>query len=130
MTKGLNEWAAEIHQNAVKHGWYEIPPLFPEFLMLCTSELAEALEEYRDENANYYIYYACASNPTLCEVEDCNQCKHFIGSKPSGQIVELADCIMRILDWCAYQNIDIEKIMEEKFEYNKTRPYRHGGKRV
>lgn len=36
--------------------------------------------------------------------------------------------MLRILDWCGKNNIDIEAIMKEKQEYNKTRPYRHGGK--
>ena len=47
---------------------------------------------------------------------------------PEGIAVEMADCIIRILDWCGKEGIDIEAILEEKHAYNKTRPYRHGGK--
>ena len=40
----------------------------------------------------------------------------------------MADCIIRILDWAGKENIDMDAIIREKMEYNKTRPYRHGGK--
>lgn len=42
---------------------------------------------------------------------------------------ELADVIIRVLDYCAYAGIDIENVLEVKHEYNKSRPYRHGGKK-
>jgi hypothetical protein len=32
------------------------------------------------------------------------------------------------LDYCGKQGIDIEAIIKEKHEYNKSRPYKHGGK--
>jgi hypothetical protein len=37
--------------------------------------------------------------------------------------------IIRVLDYCAYAGIDIENVLEVKHEYNKSRPYRHGGKK-
>lgn len=40
----------------------------------------------------------------------------------------MADCIIRILDWAGKEGLDMDKIIREKMEYNKTRPYRHGGK--
>lgn len=49
--------------------------------------------------------------------------------KPEGMAVELADCIIRILDTCAFMSIDIERAIRAEMEYNKTRPYRHGGKK-
>lgn len=50
-------------------------------------------------------------------------------SKPEGIAAELADVIIRVLDYCAYAGIDIENVLEVKHEYNKSRPYRHGGKK-
>jgi len=42
---------------------------------------------------------------------------------------ELADTIIRILDWCGHRDIDIEEAIERKMAINKERPYRHGNKR-
>jgi NTP pyrophosphatase (non-canonical NTP hydrolase) len=43
---------------------------------------------------------------------------------------EIADVMIRCLDLCAGQNIDIEKEILAKLEKNKLRGFRHGGKRV
>lgn len=45
------------------------------------------------------------------------------------EAAELADVIIRVLDYCAHAGIDIENVLEVKHEYNKSRPYRHGGKK-
>ena len=52
------------------------------------------------------------------------------GRKPEGVAIELADCIIRILDYCGAQGIDVDEATRIKHEYNKSRPYRHGGKRI
>ena len=41
---------------------------------------------------------------------------------------ELADCCIRIFDYCGARKIDLEKALLKKMEYNKSRPYRHGKK--
>ena len=41
---------------------------------------------------------------------------------------ELGDCMIRIFDYCGGRNIDIEKIINDKHQYNKTRKYKHGKK--
>ena len=106
----LNELAKQVHRNAVKHGWWRPARRLPEILMLCVSELAEALEEYRDGHDVREVYYR--------------------KEKPEGVPIELADCIIRILDFCAYAGIDIEEAIRTKVKYNRTRPYRHGGKKA
>ena len=121
----LNELAKEIHENAVAHGFWDEDRPLPEVLMLIVSELAEALEEARaGDKMNGRIscmhYYSgegyVSSAPTNC-------CK-----KPEGIVVEVADALIRILDWFGHEGIDIEGIVREKHEYNKTRPYKHGKK--
>lgn len=102
----INEWAKVIHENAVAHGWWDDERSFGEIIALCHSELSEALEEYRSGKPMYYIE----------------------GGKPEGIAVEMADCIIRILDWCEHEKIDIEGFIARKHEYNKGRPYKHGGK--
>ena len=48
--------------------------------------------------------------------------------KPEGKAVEMADCIIRILDWMGRANIDAEDVIATKHAYNETRPYKHGKK--
>ncbi len=42
----------------------------------------------------------------------------------------MIDCLIRILDWCGKEGVDVDEILARKHEYNKTRPYRHGGKKL
>lgn len=137
----LNQLAKEIHENAVAHGWWDEPRSFGEIIALCHSELSEALEEYR--NGRPPVWFACiptdvfggCKNMVHCESGmsnlGCNKydikCQ-YKDAKPEGIAVELADCIIRILDHCGKEGIDIDSIIRIKHEYNKSRPYRHGGK--
>ncbi|MGI6155716.1 MAG: hypothetical protein ACOYEB_07195 [Enterococcus lemanii] len=105
-SRTLNAIAKEIHDNALAHGWWDEPREFGTVLMLCTSELSEALEA--DRNGEPMIW-------------DNN-------GKPDGVAVEMADCIIRILDWAGSVGVDMEQIILAKHEYNKTRPYKHGKK--
>lgn len=43
---------------------------------------------------------------------------------------ELADVILRILDYCSAKKIHIEYEMVKKHKFNRTRPYRHGNKQI
>lgn len=75
---------------------------FPEIVALIHSELSEALEEYRSNHGVTEVYQ---------EAE-----------KPEGVPIELADAIIRILDYCGYAGIDIVAALERKHEYNKSPP--------
>lgn len=130
----LNEWAKEIHQNAVDHGWWEDERSLPEILMLCVSELSEALEEYRDSRSA--VRYPCkVAYTTMCEhgcdnIESAGCVGYEQANKPEGIAVEMADCIIRVLDYAGRKGWDMDEIVRQKHEYNKTRPYRHGGKKA
>ncbi|MHA2039769.1 MAG: hypothetical protein ACW98X_25415 [Promethearchaeota archaeon] len=41
---------------------------------------------------------------------------------------EFADIAIRLLDFCEYYGIDLEKEILKKHETNVKRPYKHGGK--
>ena len=41
---------------------------------------------------------------------------------------ELADVILRVTQLCYTLGIPLEDLVYEKLEFNKTRPYQHGGK--
>ena len=131
--KSLNELSKEVHENAVAHGWWDEERAFGEIIALCHSELSEALEEYRKNKPMFYRY---------CYKEDCEYCNKGVcqnargmttdcrEKKAEGIATELADCIIRILDYCGKEDIDIDEIIAVKMAYNKTRPYKHGGKRI
>ena len=100
----IKEWAEKIHENAVNHGFWENEKSFAEIVALCHSELSEALEEDR------------AGKPMI----------YMQDGKPEGKAVEMADCIIRILDWMGKENIDAGDVIATKHAYNETRPYKHG----
>lgn len=131
----LNEFAREVHENAVKHGFYEPAPSLPESIALIHSELSEALEEYREGNP--LVYGTCALAPEGCKYSGiCDRVGNPGGEgidgpcKPEGVAVELCDAIIRILDTLAYYGVDVEAVLEAKHAYNTGRPYRHGGKKI
>jgi NTP pyrophosphatase (non-canonical NTP hydrolase) len=112
----LEQLANEIHRTAVEKGWWEkeavggvqersIGDQFANF----HAEISEAWEDYRNGLRLEEIHFSETG-------------------KPEGIPVELADTIIRIFDTCGQYNIPLAEAMLLKMEYNKTRPYRHGGK--
>jgi NTP pyrophosphatase (non-canonical NTP hydrolase) len=123
----LKQLAANIYNNACVHGWWTMKttdePLdpvarIPECLALIHSEVSEALEAYRESTGERAELAALQwlENPMTKE------------RKPVGFASELADVIIRVLDLTAALGIDIDAAIEQKHAYNKTRPFRHGGK--
>ena len=106
----IKNFVTEVHENAKAHGWWDDETRsFAELIALCHSELSEALEEYRKGRFPHETYQSA-------------------DGKPEGIPSELADVIIRIFDMCGHYDIDIEAAIFEKHEFNKTRPYKHGGK--
>lgn len=104
----INEYAEKVHENSVRHGWWESKRDLPEIIALCHSELSEALEAYRNGEKMMWMN----------------------GEKPDGIAVEMCDCIIRILDYLAEEGVDIDYVLAMKHAYNLTRPYKHGGKKI
>lgn len=101
----LNSLAKNVHAMACEKGWYDQPRHDLEVLCLMHSELSEACEGLRHGNP------------------PDEHCPEFSSAE-----IELADCIIRILDTCHHKGWNIGEATVAKITYNATRPYRHGGK--
>lgn len=125
----INEFVKEVGENAVNHGWWDDERTFGELIALCHSELSEALEEYRRGKKPDEVYFTCTNPGEGCGVlaTECNSDCDYLG-KPEGIPTELADVVIRVFDMCHHYGIDIESILKEKHAFNKSRPYKHGGK--
>lgn len=89
-------------------------------IMLMVSELSEGVEELRNGKGAAETYY-----PTLDA--ECESGVHKLAShKPEGLPSELADTVIRVLDFCYTEKIDLQSIIQEKLDFNKTRGHKHG----
>ena len=112
----MNKFASEVHQNAVEHGWWDEERSFGEIIALCHSELSEALEEYRAKRPMVYFVVEMddgKGGTYLAIREDIISEEDFAGEKPEGIAVELADCIIRILDWYGKEGLDTDALLLE-----------------
>lgn len=110
----VREWCDRAFALAKEKGWWpeDQSPVdrIPEALALIHSEVSEALEAYRNDA---YL--------TMRLEKD---------GKPEGFVVELADVLLRVFDLCGALGLNLEQALVRKHEFNKTRPYRHGGKKA
>lgn len=119
--KSLNNMRDMVHRLAKEKGWWEEGETrtFVETIMLVVTECAEAVEDFRN-----------GKDLDLTYVSPSGIFNTTAPLKPEGIPIELADIIIRVLDIAGRWNIDIGKAFVDKHEYNKTREYRHGGKRL
>ena len=105
----LNELRDECHAIARSKGWYDGPGErnIGEQLMLVVTEVAEAMEDLRDERMT-------------ASVDETG--------KPIGFPIEIADVMIRLFDLAGYLEIDLDSAVEAKMKFNRGRAYRHGGK--
>lgn len=127
----LNDLARSIYKaNAAKGFWPEEPTTRnkPEALMLMVCELAEAMEAFRknrfavEVNSSLAHLNALSTNQGDLEIFKA----HFQDNIKDTFEDELADTLIRILDYVGGFNIDIDAHIKTKLAYNATRPYKHG----
>lgn len=111
----LNEFAKEVHANAVAHGWYDKGERTEaEIFANIHSEWSEAFDAYA--HGEPWYYHNCgdpATKDEICEgFSDCYSRKigwdgdhcFMRNKKPEGIAVELIDGVIRILDFVGYYN--------------------------
>jgi NTP pyrophosphatase (non-canonical NTP hydrolase) len=117
----ISELTERIYKNAISKGWYEEERSFGDIISLCHAELSEALEEYRNGHKPNDIYYSVSE-------KSVTNGKFENDLKPEGIPIELADVVIRIMDYCGHVGIDLQSAIEIKMAYNESRSYKHGGK--
>lgn len=103
----FNYVAQDVYRVNCANGWWEDASRnFGEAVALMHSELSEALEAQR------------TGNPPDDKLPAF-----------SGVEVELADTIIRIMDWAVHNKLDVAGALVSKVRFNATRGYKHGGKK-
>lgn len=128
---GLNEAAKQIHEVAKSKGFWDKERNVGELLMLCVSELGEAMEADRNgrKSENEFNKWSLTLDKIYNDLgtDSKNHALKFFEEHIKDTFEdEIADTIIRLLDLCAGLNIDIEKHMQLKFAYNQTRERLHG----
>ena len=114
---------AEVYEINEANGWFEDieQRTFGDDVALLHSEVSEMLEAFRDGGYDDLTL----GGPIL------NGDGQVVGlPKPEGVGSEAADVLIRLLDVCRRRGIDLVTEFERKNAYNRTRGYRHGGKRL
>ncbi len=124
----INALGKRSYDNAVNKGFYQKPQSPLERHMLIVSEIAEATEEARKGTPAVYwntehgqVAHHDAGGAFELRVGDDLQ-------KPEGELIELADAMIRIMDYATSKGWDLEAAIKAKMTYNETRPFMHGKK--
>ncbi len=129
----IRELMRRAYETAAEKGWHDRLRSPLEFHALIHSEISEATEAVRDGLPPFQQkQVAQAKRLTFQDLENATQSDQPLVSltfKPEGEVVELADAIIRIADYCESLGYDLEGALEAKLKFNQTREYRHGNKR-
>lgn len=136
----LNNLSKRIYEAHKAKGFWDEDPLsrnVGECIALMHSELSEGLEHYREhgkvidlhndlEVCNFVEFLEDGGEPVP---EEYSSFKDEFETRIKNTLQdELADTIIRVLDFCGAHKIDIDSHIQLKLAYNKLRPHKHGKK--
>tara|TARA_R110001592_G_C12595645_1_gene695174 strand:+ start:24 stop:350 length:327 start_codon:yes stop_codon:yes gene_type:complete len=101
--KEWNRISKKVYMNAVNHGFWQEEPNDGERMALIHAEISEALEALRN------------GNPSSNKIMEYSSLEE-----------ELADTVIRIMDYAFGNDLDVSGAIIAKIEYNKSREYMHG----
>ncbi len=150
MSATISELQARTFAVNCDNGWHQSNPVThgPDkmiaTLALIHSEVSEAIEEIRAGNYPRTEYYSINGQRVApCshggDHDGADWCTGYgprsatwtgVAAKPEGVPSELADIVIRCLDFAATYGIDLAAVIDLKLAYNSTRPHRHGGKAI
>ena len=120
--KNLNELSQAVHENAVKHGWWERDPSIEHCLMLVVTEVAEMVEA--DRAGRYSNLERTNIGPAtntmrenLREAIETSKSFHVVFESFIKNTVEdeMADVVIRLLDLAGRLGIDFDKFSPNKY---------------
>lgn len=85
-------------------------------------ETAKSKGWYEDASISTKLALIHAEVSEALEADRSGESKERVGE-------ELADICIRVFSLSGYLDIDLHKAIRNKMDYNKTRPYKHGGKK-
>ena len=113
-TTNLNDLAKQIHENAVAKGFWDEPRNTGEIFMLIVSELGEALEADRmGRRADTAAIEDAVRRGYSWEDSPISFEAHFKQDIKDTFEDEIADAVIRILDWCAFAELTVDIPMYE-----------------
>lgn len=132
----LEDLIKEAGECSKEKGFFDLPLNVGEQLMLIVSEAAEAMEDVRKGPMDlvFVDYDGTLESRQITDAELAavrpGIHKDALFRKPCGFPSELADIVIRVATLSARMGIDLERAIQEKLRYNRTRPHLHGGKTV
>lgn len=143
LSASITNLIRDSHDNSKSKGFWdsaETAETIPSKLMLIVSEMAEALESYRDPASDDMVKVPSTVVEALLETRVGDYPGPVLDilratyekwkAKPKGFEIELADGLIRIFDLAGKMGIDLDSALRTKMTYNRGRMRMHGGRKV
>lgn len=113
----LQAAASDVEQCNRDNGWFDADRTVLEGHMLIVTEVAEMSEAWRVTGLDDATTAGSATPGSTLP-------------KPEGYGSECADVLIRLLDQCTRDGVELAGEFTRKLEYNRTRGHHHGGKKL